>query len=704
MAKIDIQIPFGAVYFRKSNPPREDWERDYKVAGEDGLNIFRHWFMWGSIERAPGEYDWEEYDRQLDYAADNGIKTIIAELIHTVPDWAIRKFAHARQIKADGTPLYSTMGVSAASGGFAFNGGGAGALTLNCPEVKEAAGNFLTALATRYKDHPATQGYDVWNECNYSPEVDYSSYTKASFRRWLEKKYGDLDALAKAWYRFSYTEWDDVEPPIHMAPYPECIDWIQFKRDDFYAQMQWRIDTIRAVDKENLIVAHGVGGVITDMAARGCDDWLAASKVESWGFTWIPARKGNQPWRNWYAVDINRSAARDKPFWHAERQGGPLWMQPQVVGRDKDDGRVADPEDIRVWTMTSFAGGARGVMNLRWRPLLDGPLWGAFGSYGMDGSRTPRSEIASDMAKWANHADQKALFDAKPVQGEIGILVVPEVQQFDYLLNHEGGLKTYQEAMWGAYRGFFDNGIQADWTHIDDISQYDTLYFPYPIMFTSAQAKLIADWVENGGTLVSEACPGYFGDRGKVGTVQPNNGLDKVFGVLEDQVEFMPDIGDRVKFKFDGLNVNGGGFLQSYTLAGGKARGNFDDGRLAIVEHNFGKGKTLLVGSHPSVAYFNSNGATNGTYFADILKWTGKNKNVLTDNADVQIRLHQTEGRTYVWIVNPTRQSQQGTIAFDIKFGVSNAGKVHWGNEGANLSDNRFSVPSRDVLIVELVK
>ena len=34
--------PYGAVYFRKSNPPREDWERDYRTAAEDGLNLFRH--------------------------------------------------------------------------------------------------------------------------------------------------------------------------------------------------------------------------------------------------------------------------------------------------------------------------------------------------------------------------------------------------------------------------------------------------------------------------------------------------------------------------------------------------------------------------------------------------------------------------------------------------------------------------------------
>ena len=48
------------------------------AAAEDGMNTFRHWFMWSAIEIAPGVYDWDDYDRQLDLAAKNGIKTIIA--------------------------------------------------------------------------------------------------------------------------------------------------------------------------------------------------------------------------------------------------------------------------------------------------------------------------------------------------------------------------------------------------------------------------------------------------------------------------------------------------------------------------------------------------------------------------------------------------------------------------------------------------
>ena len=125
--------------------------------------------------------------------------------------------------------------------------------------------------------------------------------------------------------------------------------------------MQWRIDTIRAIDKDCLIAAHGVGGAIPNMAAGGSDDWLAASKVELYGLTWVPSRRGFKPWQNFFGPDITRAAARGKKWWHAERPGGPLWMQPQVLGRDKEDGRVMDPEDVRTLTMTSFAAGATGV-------------------------------------------------------------------------------------------------------------------------------------------------------------------------------------------------------------------------------------------------------------------------------------------------------------------------------------------------------
>ena len=69
-------FPYGAVYFRKSNPPAADWARDHRTAAQVGMNTFRHWFLWSAIEVAPGKFDWADYDRMMDLAAANGLKEI----------------------------------------------------------------------------------------------------------------------------------------------------------------------------------------------------------------------------------------------------------------------------------------------------------------------------------------------------------------------------------------------------------------------------------------------------------------------------------------------------------------------------------------------------------------------------------------------------------------------------------------------------
>ncbi|MGE3913262.1 MAG: beta-galactosidase, partial [Chloroflexota bacterium] len=212
MAEIP-SFPYGAVYFRKSNPPAEDWARDYETAAEDGNTLFRHWFMWSAIEIAPGVYDWADYDRQLDLAAENGIATIIAEFITAAPEWAWRTLAHARYEDKDGKKAHSLYSHSVAVGGFP-------GLCLDNGDARELAGNFLRALVERYREHPGLGGYDIWNECNIPPAYCFCPATAARFQAWLKEKYGEVRALAEAWRRYSIAEWADAQPPRTLAPYP----------------------------------------------------------------------------------------------------------------------------------------------------------------------------------------------------------------------------------------------------------------------------------------------------------------------------------------------------------------------------------------------------------------------------------------------------------------------------------------------------
>ena len=48
------------------------------------------------------------------------------------------------------------------------------------------------------------------------------------------------------------------------------------------------------------------------------DEWRFSAEVDIWGF-W---RKGDEPWKQFQAVDLVRCGSRGKPFWHAEAQAG----------------------------------------------------------------------------------------------------------------------------------------------------------------------------------------------------------------------------------------------------------------------------------------------------------------------------------------------------------------------------------------------
>jgi beta-galactosidase len=655
----DPVFPYGAVYFRKSNPPAEDWARDHATAAKLGVNNFRHWFMWSAVEVEPDKFDWADYDRMLDLAASNGIKVTIAEMITAAPEWMFDKYPHARYLASDGSVVHSSVSGSSATGGFP-------GLCLDNEDVRQRAEGFLTKLVERYRDHKAMWAWDTWNEHSWPGGAPpkmlcYCEATQGKFREWLKAKYGTLENLSKAWYRYSFASWDNVHPPRSFGGYPESLDWLEFRTDNQYRLHQWRVDLIRKLDKRNKVTAHGVASTLEGLPGSSNNEWRSAAQVDIWGFTWVASRKGSELWKQFHAVDLVRAGSRGKPFWHAEAQAGPLWMQPQVTGRPREDGRITDEKDVRLWNLISMAGGATGILYPRWRPLLDGPLFGAFGPMGMDGSITPRAEMAGKVARWAN--TQKELWSSRPVRGDVGIVFVPESEVFNFV--QQGATKHYAESARGAYQAFFDANIQADFVHIDDLAQYPLVYLPYPIHLKGSTASKLADYVRNGGTLVSEGLPGYFGEHGKVGVKQPNYGLAEVFGAREKYVEFTPDLLEDLSFQVLGQKTGGRFFLQQYELAGGQKAGEYADGSVAAVENKVGKGRALLIGSFPGGSYFLHHSPQTRAFFAGLLAWSGRKPMMTVNETGVQARLHSGSGGDFLWVVNPGRETRTVSVTLD---------------------------------------
>lgn len=660
----DPVFPFGAVYFRKSNPPPQDWERDHQTAAGLGVNVFRHWFLWASVEVSPGKYDWRDYDRMVELEGKNRIKVVIAENVTGAPEWMWDKFPHARQIGSDGAETYPSVVTGSATGN--------ALLCLDNEDVKAAAGKFLTALVERYRDKPATLGYDLWNESN--PQECYCEATQAKFRDWLKAKYGTIEALGNAWHRYSLADWQYVHPPHGNVGYLDALDWLAFRRDDAMRLLRWRIELIRGLDQRNKITAHGTG-LLTEI------EWRMTAEVDTYGYTWVASRHTNAPWMQFQVADVVRGASRGKPFWHSEATGGPLWLQPQVVNRPLEDGRSSEPEDVRVWSLIDMTAGATGIQFTRWRPLLNGPLFGAFGPMAMDGSVTPQAETAGKLARWTNaHAE---LWKSRPVKGDVGIVFVQESLDFAGIQGTGGGGRggaaaggegggggnAFVQSSQGAYQAFFDSNIQADFVSIDDIGEYPLIYLPYPEMLKKSTADKLRAYVAKGGRLVSEGCPGYFGgDDASVGAVQPNLGLDQLFGARETYVQFTPDLLGRLTLTVKGKQIVGQYFLQEYRLAGGEAAGTYANGHIAAVEHATGAGKTLLIGTFPGGGYFRNHTPATREFFAGLLEWAGVQQQVQSSDAEVKARLHRGAGGTFLWVVNPTRTPKTVKVTLPAAF------------------------------------
>jgi beta-galactosidase len=350
--------------------------------------------------------------------------------------------------------------------------------------------------------------------------------------------------------------------------------------------------------------------------------------------------------------------------------------------------------------MISFAGGARGLLYCRYRPLLDGPLFGAFGSIGMDGSVTPRAEMVGKTLRWANAHPE--IWKSRPVRGDVGLLFVPEAELFNYV--QQLSTDFYAHSMRGAYQAFFDQNIQPDFVALENIDEYKLIYLAYPVMMGPETVAKLKDYVNNGGTLISEGLPAYFGEHGHVGQVQPNYGLDSVFGARETYVEFLADIHDDLKMEVNGNNIYGRYFFQQYETSGGKAVGHYPNGAICAVENRMGKGRTLLMGSFPGSGYYLHHGKETRALFASFLKMADITPRVTANDNEVQARVHQGAGGTYLWVTNPTRTARPVTVSVNPDLCGLSSGEDKWGKLDIKISGQQVTVnvPARDAAVIAL--
>lgn len=168
------------------------------------------------------------------------------------------------------------------------------------------------------------------------------------------------------------------------------------------------------------------------------------------------------------------------------------------------------------------------------------------------------------------------------------------------------------------------------------LSDYTALYVCDPNVPATACGK-IREWVRSGGRLYASA-----GATSRDEFDEPSPGLSDVLGIAPG-IEVTPQ---QARYDRRGaLNslswldqitlVSGGGFgalglKTTLTPQGGKVTGTFGDGSPAVVEHDFGKGRSIYVATCPAVSY-----AKDAKFVPDDLKekWPASQRSFINTQA-----------------------------------------------------------------------
>lgn len=649
-------FPYGAQYYRTPNPPESDWERDLGEMKRRGMSIVKLWAMWNYMHPAEGEFDYGQLDSLFDICEDLELKVLVQVILENAPYWLVQKYPDARYIASDGQKIWPISRPNTPGGGWP-------GLCLDNVVVREKAAGFVSGLADRYRGHPALFGYDAWNEVWFElhgyigpQNYCYCDGTIAAFRAWLANRYGDIGGLSAAWSR-RYTDWEQVLPPRHWGGYPDWLDWIKFRIENQGTLLSWRVERIREADPECTVVSHGLPMTVGGMATLLTDDWRNAERVDVYGLSSFPLWFGWDDVETFRTYDMVRCSSRGKRFWAAEMQAGPS-------GEGLVHSASPHPKDIRLWNWMALAAGATGVLYWQWRPELLGPESPGFGLTNLDGSPCDRTAVASEFAAFTS--SRTDLFDYRPVKGEIAIAVLPESQMFTYISDRKA--EKYVQAVRGAHRAFAEVGYQVDFAKVDDLDGYRLVYLPFPLEIESETARKLRDYVENGGILISEACPALFGDHGYVQIPNPGYGLDKVFGVTaptgpESISEPAP------RFVWAGKELAAVVHCQRLAVEGGRPMAGWPGGGAAMVENEFGRGKAVIIGTYPGISCDRGCKAA-GKLLVDLAAYLGVLPNASSGHSKVWVRLHWHESAAIAYVVNMADADLAVTLALAPELGV----------------------------------
>ena len=649
----------GSHLCREPMPPMPELKHDMEVLRDQGFNLIKLQEHWAVDEPTEGRYDFSRYEELIEYAAQLDLEVYLGLTCEQAPRWLYEKYPDCRMIGIDEYPINHVAATT-------LPADGKPGPCFDHPGALEAELRFITELVRTLGRYENIAVWNTWQEIGYWAEglvgraVCYCPNTIAGFRSWLHERYGDLDELNRRW-NARFADWNSVFPDTQnqrKSATPHAIEFAYYMENIQIARvLESRSEAIRNADPlERPIFAHKGGPEIAsavDWTYASCQDFLGTSAYPAWGsfHSWDDGRPAagerfdrhcslsNELWANLaMRFDHLRSCNRDgAPVWAAEFQGGPV-----STGLHK--GRVPSREDMRRWMLTTLASGATAISFWVTRAEIMADETNGFSLLDSTGDTTPRFEEAACVgAALQRYPD---LFASPTLEAaRVGILVDEWNYRLCGTLNQAKEHLVYSTRGW--YRMLWDTGISVDFVDTrelerSDIPDYALLIAPFPISISDDVFLHLSRYVEAGGYLVSEACPGRLdryarATRGEISRVaatlfgaehaglvmvrEPENGFrwmpgERTWGEFDEYRRF---VGCGV---LEGCSFGPSLYVETFTPNDGESVMTCDGLTTGVVNRS-GSGAAMLIGSlvgHQGNAY---RSPEQEAMVARILDWAG---------------------------------------------------------------------------------
>jgi len=342
---------FGGDY----NPeqwPEAVWDEDVDLMRRAGVNLVTVGvFAWALLEPEEGRYEFGWLDSVLDLLHENGVKVDLATATAAPPPWLSHRYPESLPITAEGVRLSpgSRQGYCPSS-----------------PAYRRAARQLTRKIAERYGSHPAVVMWHINNEYGCHVSRCYCDESAAAFRRWLQVKYGTIDALNTAWgtafWSQSYGSFEQILPPRATPAFPnptQSLDFDRFSSDELLACFLDEKAVLRELTPEIPVTTNFMG------TFRNLDYWAWAPHVDVISDDLYPdpadpdAARGSA-----MARDLMRSLGRGKPWLLMEQSTSAVNMRPVNVPKARGQ--------MRALSYQALARGADGILFFQWRQSAAG--------------------------------------------------------------------------------------------------------------------------------------------------------------------------------------------------------------------------------------------------------------------------------------------------------------------------------------------